>query len=174
MHLGSNIRKAFLEGMKHTCIQYEAVTDLPSQQREQDPIDTFIHKFCVPEYGCGNLTFPDFLALKLSEDSSTEDEQYYKLCTQVLLERQVGSRYFVSASNAYKKFFLAKASVEFLEYAGKNSGNNLERTVYKKLQDPEELSRLKADALVNSVDCSSKPYMVFNLVFTVVVAIAIC
>ena len=79
---------------------------------------------------------------------STEDQQYYKLCTQVLLERQVGSRYFVSASNASKIFFLAKASVEFLEYTGKNSGNNLERTVYKKLQDPEELSRLKADALM--------------------------
>ena len=45
-------------------------------------------------------------------------------------------------------FFLAKASVEFLEYTGKDSGNNLERTVYKKLQDPEELSRLKVDALM--------------------------
>ena len=70
------------------------------------------------------------------------------MCTQVLLEQQVGSRYFVSASNASKIFFLAKASVEFLEYTDKDSGNNLERTVYKKLQDPEELSRLKADALM--------------------------
>ena len=49
------------------------------------------------------------------------------------LERQVGSRYFVSASNASKIFFLAKVSVEFLEYSGKDSGNNLERIVYKKL-----------------------------------------
>ena len=54
----------------------------------------------------------------------------------------------MSALNASKIFFLAKASVEFLEYTGKNSGNNLERTVYQKLQDPEELSRLKADALM--------------------------
>jgi hypothetical protein len=155
MHLGSNLRKAFLEGMKRTCIQDEAVADLSAQQREHDHTDTFIYEFCkvfgkhgVPEYGCGNLTFPDFLALKLSEGCSTEDQQYYKLCTQVLLERQVGSRYFVSAANASKIFFLAKASVEFLEYTGKDSGNNLERTVYKKLQDPEELSRLKADALM--------------------------
>ena len=132
MHLGSNLRKAFLEGMKHTCIQ-EAIADLSPQQREHDHTDTFIHEFCkvfgkhsVPEYGCGNLTFLDFLAIKLSEDCSTEDQQYYKLCTQVLLERQVGSRYFVSASNASKIFFLAKASVEFLKYTGKDSGNNLE------------------------------------------------
>ena len=115
MHLGSNLQKAFLEGMKHTCIQDEAAADLPAQQREHDHTDTFIHEFCklfgrhgVPEYGCGNLTFPDFLALKLSEDCSTEDQQYYESCTQVLLERQVGSRYFVSASNACKIFFLSK------------------------------------------------------------------
>ena len=38
--------------------------------------------------------------------------------------------------------------MEFLEYTGKDSGNNLEGTVYKKLQDSEELSRLKADALM--------------------------
>ena len=67
MHLLSNLRKAFLEGMKLTCIQDEAVADLSAQQMEHDHIDTFIHEFCkvfgkngVPEYGCGNLTFPDF------------------------------------------------------------------------------------------------------------------
>ena len=155
MHLGSNLRKAFLEGTKSIGVHDEAVADLPAQQREHDRTDTFVHEFCklfgrqgVPEYGCGNLTFPDFLALKLSEVCATEDRKYYESCTQVLLERQVGSRYFVSASNASKIFFLAKASVEFLEYTGKDNGNNLERTVYKKLKDPEELARLKADALM--------------------------
>ena len=53
----------------------------------------------------------------------------------------------MSASNASKIFFLSKAAVEFLECTGKDSGNNLERTVYKKLQDSEELFRLKTDAL---------------------------
>ena len=155
MHLGSNLRKAFLEGIKSTCVCDEVVAGLPPQQREHNRTDTFIHEFCklfgrqgVPEYGCGNLTFPDFLALKLSEGSNAEDRKYYESCIQVLLERQVGSRYFVSASNASKIFFLAKASIEFLEYTGKDNGNNLERTVYKKLKDPEELSRLKADALM--------------------------
>ena len=98
--------------MKHTCIQDEAVADLPAQQREHNHTNIFIHEFFklfgrygVPEYGCGNLSFPDCLALKLSEDCSTEDQQYYKSYTQLLLEQQVGSRYFVSASNASKIFF---------------------------------------------------------------------
>ena len=117
MHLGSNLRKAFLEGMKHTGVE---VADLPSKQREHDRTDTFIHEYCkllgrhgVPEYGCGNLTFPDFLALKLSEDCSAKDKQYYESCSQVLLERQVGSRYFVSASNAAKIFFLPRHQSNF-------------------------------------------------------------
>ena len=46
MHLGSNLRKAFLEGMKHTCVQDEAVADFSLQQREHDHTDTFIHEFC--------------------------------------------------------------------------------------------------------------------------------
>ena len=75
--------------------------------------------------------------LKLSQDCSAEDKQS---CSQVLLERQVGSRYFVSALNAAK---IAKASLKFLEYTVKDSGNNLERTVYNKLRDPT-----KADALM--------------------------
>ena len=37
--------------------------------------------------------------------------------------------------------------MEFLEYTGKDCGNNFEWTVYKKLQDSKELSRLNADAL---------------------------
>ena len=51
----------------NTCIQDEAVADLSAQQREHDHTDTFIHEFCivfgkhgVPEYNCGNLTFPNF------------------------------------------------------------------------------------------------------------------
>ena len=46
MHLGSNLRKAFLEGMKHTCVQHQAVADSSLQQRERDHTDTFIHEFC--------------------------------------------------------------------------------------------------------------------------------
>jgi hypothetical protein len=45
-------------------------------------------------------------------------------------------------------FFLSKAAVEFLEYTGKEGGNNLEQTLYRKLQDFEELARLKVDAIM--------------------------
>jgi len=64
------------------------------------------------------------------------------------LDRQIGSRYFVSASNACKILFLTKAALEFLQYTGKDTGNNLEQIIYRKLQDTSELSRIKADAIM--------------------------
>ena len=116
--------------------------------REHDPTDVFIHEFCklfgthgVPEYGCGR-SFGDYL--KLIEDTS----EYYHQCAGVLLERQVGNRYFVSASNASKIFVITKAAIDFLKYTGKDEGNGLERTLYQKLQDAKELARLKADAIM--------------------------
>jgi len=68
MHLGSNLQKAFLEGTKdhiHSTLELHA-------HREHDLTDSLIHEFCklfgkhgAPEYGCGGLTFPDFLAIKI-------------------------------------------------------------------------------------------------------------
>ena len=145
MHLDSNLRKAFLMGTKdHSTLELHA-------HREYDLTDTLIHEFCklfgrygTPEYGCGGLAFPDFLAIKNEEQTTN----YYQLCSNVVLDRQVGSRYFISASNACKIFFLTKAALEFLEYTGKDKGNNLEQTLYSKLQTTGELSCLKADALM--------------------------
>ena len=113
MHLGSNLRKAFLEGAKdHITLELHG-------HKEYDPTNTLIHEFYklfgrygTPEYGCGGLAFPDFLAIKSEEQT----KNYYQLCSNVVLDRQVGSRYFVSASNACKIFFLTKAALEFLEY----------------------------------------------------------
>lgn len=66
MHLGSNLRKAFLEGTK------DYSTSELHAHREYDLTDTLIHEFCklfgrygTPEYGCGCLAFPDFLAIKM-------------------------------------------------------------------------------------------------------------
>lgn len=73
---------------------------------------------------------------------------YYHACVEVNLERQVGSRYFVSSANAAKAFFLSKAAVMFLKYTEKDMGNNLERCLYQKLQDPAELAHLKADGIM--------------------------
>ena len=41
-------------------------------------------------------------------------------------------------------FFLREAAIDFLTYAGKSTGNKLEQDVFRKLQDPDELSQLKA------------------------------
>ena len=57
MHLGSNLRKAFLDGIKLLSKDNEVN---PSDRREFNPVETFIYEFCkllgtngVPENGCG-------------------------------------------------------------------------------------------------------------------------
>ena len=148
MHLGVNLRKAFLCGI----VDYTS----NSGDRQHHPVDTFVHEFCklfgkhgTPEYGCGVLGFQDFLALMCVNSSlSKEVKQYYKSCTSVTLERQIGSRYFLTAANSTKIIFLKEAAVQFLKYTGKDTGNKLERDVYTKLLDPMELARLKADGLM--------------------------
>ena len=140
MHLGVNLRRAF----------FKTSTDKHST-------DVLVHEFCkllgkhggkhgVPEYGHGVVTFPDFLQLMCS--SSNPSRVYYEQCAKVKLDRQVGSRYFVTAANAGNILVFREAAISFLEYTGKNNGNKLERSVYDKLQDLEELALLKADAVM--------------------------
>lgn len=140
MHLGVNLRRAF----------FKTSTDKPSP-------DVLVHEFCkllgkhggkhgVPEYGHGVVTFPDFLQLMCS--SSNPSRVYYEQCAKVRLDRQIGSRYFVTAANAGKILVLREAAISFLEYTGKNNGNKLEQSVYERLQDLEELAHLKADAVM--------------------------
>lgn len=126
-----------------------------TSSQEQHQVDTMVHEFCklfgehgVPEYGCGAIAFPDFLELKIRESTSSEIVSYYEFCMKVSLERQVGSRYFVTACNAGKILFLQEAALEFLLYTGKDVGNKLEQDVFRKLQDSQELAQLKADALM--------------------------
>ena len=101
MHQGVNLRKAFLSGTMET----------EEADMRYHRVDTFVHEFCKlfgrtggPEYACGVLSFPEFLDLQVSQ---TEDEEqaYYQVCLKVILHRQVGSRYFVTASNACKILF---------------------------------------------------------------------
>ena len=148
MHLGVNLRKAFLSG---TMEPDEA--EAPSE-RKYHRVDTFVHEFCklfgrtgVPEYASGVVSFPDFLELKTSP-SNNDDRAYYQACSTVRLHRQVGSRYFVTAANACKIVFLKDAAIGFLKFTGKDSGNRLERDVLTKLQDPIELAHLIADSLM--------------------------
>ena len=142
MHLGINLRKAFLSGM---------ITSTESERHH--PIDKFVHEFCkllgkhgAPEYGSGVHEFPDYLQLMIENDSL--DVQYYQACSTVNLHRQVGNRYFVSASNAARIYFLADAAVAFLKYTGKDCGNKLDMEVYAKLTNVQEMAQLRADALL--------------------------
>ena len=145
MHLGCNLRKAFLDSTKH-----DKQSD--ADHREYHSVDTFVHEFCklfgcngVPEYGCGVLAFPDFLSIMQKD---LKDDSYYHTCSKIILNRQVGNQYFVTASNAAKILFLKDAAIEFLTFTGRNNGNKLEKEVYKKLEDSDELAHLKADALM--------------------------
>jgi E1A/CREB-binding protein len=80
--------------------------------------------------------------------ADSSEATYYQQCAKIKLDRQVGSRYFVTAANAGKVFFMREAAIRFLKYTGKENGNKLERTVFQKLQDSLELAHLKADALL--------------------------
>ena len=141
MHLGVNLRKAFLSGI---------VSDLSpnsTNDRERHPVDTLVHEFCKlfgkcgsPEYGCGAVSFPDYLAI-MSSDLNTNEQSsaYYRLCRLITLDRQVGNRYFVAAANAAKIIFLQDAAIGFLKYTGKDKGNKLEKDVYTKLLIQQKL-----------------------------------
>ena len=87
------------------------------------PMDTLVQVFGkhgTPEYGCGVLQFPDFLTIMSTDSTLSEKSQvYYRSCAGVTLDRQIGSRYFVSAANAAKIVLLNEAAVHFL--TGKRS-----------------------------------------------------
>uniref|UniRef100_A0A1X7T216 Uncharacterized protein n=1 Tax=Amphimedon queenslandica TaxID=400682 RepID=A0A1X7T216_AMPQE len=146
MHLAVNLRKAFLTGVS---------LDSASNADRYHPADLFVHEFCklfgsygVPEYGCG-ISFRDYLSIMTSDTNLDEDDlKYYHDCFEVTLERQIGSRYFVTAANAMKIIFLREAAIEFLKYTGREEGTKLEKEVYKKLIDDNQMALLKVDALI--------------------------
>lgn len=56
----------------------------------------------------------------IADSTLNEDDlAYYSACRNITLEWQVRNRYFVTASNASKLFFLKDAVIRFLQYAGK-------------------------------------------------------
>ena len=76
------------------------------KEREHNQTDNFIHKFTklfsqhgVPEYCVGVLQLSDYIQLQLEQEKDPE-KIYYQECESITFERQVGSRYFVSAANA--------------------------------------------------------------------------
>jgi hypothetical protein len=153
MHLGCNLRKAFLVGIKSIC---DKNSD-KEYNREYHQVDIIVHEFHklfgkhgTPEYGCDLLMFPDYLKIKASDDTlSTTESAYYQACLNISLDRQVGNRYFVTAANAIKIMFLKDSAVSFLQYTFRHiKGNKLDKDLFMKLKDPTELVHLKMDALM--------------------------
>jgi len=93
MHLGTNLRKAFLSATKEA-----SATDQEScSGGEYHPADVLVREGCkligkhgTPEYGSGVLEFPDFLDIMRSDSTlSGDDLAYYSACRNITLERQV-------------------------------------------------------------------------------------
>lgn len=108
MHLGVNLRKAFLSLMDNEGTS-ECTADT---SRKYHHVDSFVHEFCklfgqcgVPEYTCGVQSFPDFLALMITDSTPGDEKQYLEKCADITLDRQVGSRYFVTSANASRILF---------------------------------------------------------------------
>lgn len=172
MHLGVNLRKAqnagILDFEKSEPAQmdnYEitqAETDqstlsTQNQNREYIAVDTFVHSFCkllgqvgTPEYGQG-ISFRDYIKNELEKSKSSGPASrtiYLEKALKTNLERQIGSRYFVTAHNSARIFFLYAASLEFLEHLSKvKILNRLEQYVLSKLRDPVMLCNVKIDGL---------------------------
>ena len=119
MHLGVNLRKAQNAGIQayeksnsldtSQDVEYEATQqdtsdqNTSSTQRDYVGVDTFVHAFCkligqvgTPEYGQG-VSFRDFVTNELQKTTLTDRTMYLHNVLKTNLERQVGSRYFVTA-----------------------------------------------------------------------------
>ena len=142
MHRGTTSRKAFLSAIKEA-----SATDNESCMG-REYADVLVRECCkligkhgTPEYGSGVLEFPDFLDVVLANSTLTKDYVvYYNAFRNITLDWQVGSHYFITASNAAKLFYLKDAVIQFLKYTGKSGGNGLESEVYTKLKKNEHLT----------------------------------
>ena len=116
-----------------------------------------MHAFCklpgqvgTPEYGQG-IRFRDYLTNELEKSKSSGNStraQYLENALKTNLERQVGSRYFVTAYNSARIYFLHPAATEFLDHQSKTKSlNRLEQYVQSKLNDPVMLDTVKIDGL---------------------------
>ena len=169
MHLGVNLRKAQISGIHEHERTLNATTDdeyalqqldisdqaTASSKREYSPLDSFVHAFCkllgqvgTPEYGQG-IKFKDYVINELTKPSASTRITYLNNVLKTNLERQVGSRYFVTACNSAKIHFLYAVALEFLIILSKvKSLNKLEQYVLDKLHDQVMIHNLKIDGLL--------------------------
>ena len=94
--------------------------------------------------------FRDYVNYQLTEAMLHENNDRVNYLQNVLnttLQRQVGSRYFVTAYNSVRIFFLHSAALEFLNYlSATKSLNKLEQYVLSKLNDPVMIGNAGIDS----------------------------
>ena len=145
MHLGINLRVAEVNGFDRVV--------------SGSGIDSLVHAVCKlighlggPEYSKGVQCFPEFIkasidVLDMGDVDSTSTETL-KEALGIKLDRQVGSRYFVTSRNAGRIFFLHNVILDFIKNLTLTKElNGLEKEVQTSLQDNNKVALLKADAL---------------------------
>ena len=102
----------------------------------------------TPEYGYGASSFCIILVRK-AEECTGEEKAYYESAQKVTLERQIGSRYYVTSRNAGCIYFLRSAMITFLhDRQLVKSLNHLESTCLRKLKDPVIVATVKLEGLM--------------------------
>ena len=140
MHLGVNLRHAQVKAVADIEVNTseldnmgELSSDLDSEDLESErevtrnseqnfsDIDLFVHEVSklfghlgTPEYCHGASAFRVFLESKVRACDG-EEREYFESAQKVVLERQVGSRYYVTSYNACRIYFLQKAMLLFLK-----------------------------------------------------------
>ena len=104
----------------------------------------------TPEYGQGN-NFKDFISYELTKATSSgniERAAYYNNVLNTSLQRQIGSRYFVTAYNSARIIFLLPAAIEFLNHLNvAKTMNKLEQYIFSKLKDTVMICNVRIDGL---------------------------
>ena len=150
MHVGVNLRAAEVKGLN----RHIKETGSPSVG-----VDLVVHSACKllghlgtnPEYGKGVVGFPEFLQAALENaqiGANAEDIDAIRAAINVRLERQVGSRYFVTSRNAGRLFFLAPQAVKYVQSLQiVKELNNLEKDVLRQLSNNFDRGLLKVDGI---------------------------
>lgn len=126
MHLGVNLRSAQIKGF----------TDYLNG--ESSGVDTVVHSTC-------KLLIDESTAIG---DSDSEEVTSLTSALGVRMERQVGSRYFVTARNAGRIFYLRPLAIRYLEQTSETKElNGLEKDVLHYMKSDTESALLKVDGL---------------------------
>jgi hypothetical protein len=155
MHLGVHLRTAAVKGM-------DLVLKNGSIHTTGCIIDTCVHAVCKllghlgvsPEYGHGVTGFPEYLQRRIDElkeqlPQNLETIALFEQMQMCKFDRQIGSRYFVTARNAGRIIYIREMALAYLEEIHLvKKLNKLEDAVMKYLKNDDVNAQLKVDALL--------------------------